>query len=191
MKHSFDGLISSLDTDGERISELEGRNYPNWNTKIEPSRKNKTKQERASHGFETMSGGLIYVQLESQNEKRRTIWRNNSQDFSEVNKQHTKDPKAQRTWSWINTHSTTTITTTRHTVIKLLKVKHNNLGSSQRWKKHYKQRNRGESKADFWPEIVQIRGQWSVRSTKSKKKNVNKKSVPRENTFQGWKQNTI
>lgn len=29
MKPSFNGLISSLDTDGERISELVGRKYPN------------------------------------------------------------------------------------------------------------------------------------------------------------------
>lgn len=46
------------------------------------------------------------------------------------------------------------------------------MGAARDERNIYKQKNKGENKAEFWSEIVQIRGQWNVTSTKNKKNDV-------------------
>lgn len=89
MKNAVSGLLSRLDTDEERISELEymsRKNFHNWKTKRKKSENNKC--NRISKNCGTGIKGISYTCLDYQKEmkerNRSNIWNNNDRDFPKL-----------------------------------------------------------------------------------------------------------
>lgn len=80
----FHGLISSLDTAVKSISELEGRNHPNW-TQREKSKKKESIRWLWDKVKWSNICAIGVSEWKKWEQGRWTTWRNNGQNFSGIN----------------------------------------------------------------------------------------------------------